>query len=64
MNIPQKLLFSTWLLTFSTFLYIIYDILTDQGATADHQVGGYIFGLLFITFIFWVLFRVWGDKKT
>ncbi len=55
MNVPQKIVFTIWLLSSSI-------IVVNVSAHPDEQ-NGYLLGLIFATAIFWVLFKVWADKK-
>lgn len=56
MNLFQKIIFSIWLLLTSLIVMLI-------GSVEQSEQDGYILGLIFVTIIFWILFKVWADNK-
>lgn len=56
MNLSQKIIFSVWLLLASFIIMTIFSV--EQG-----EQDGFIPGLIFISVVFWILFKVWADKK-
>ena len=56
MNLSQKIIFSIWLLLASFIIML-------TGSVESSEQNGYVLGLIFVTIIFWILFKVWADKK-
>lgn len=56
MNLSQKIVFSVWILLASLNIMLTFSV-------ESYERESYILGLFLITAVFWVLFKVWADKK-